>query len=490
MKAKIKSIYTLTIIATIGILILQVLWLYRQYDYTLTQECEQVSSKIYNLMEEYRDSRGYLQKPDKDIRRHIVTSIQNDSTPSQTGYIKIEIKYIEFARAILSEMDDLVADRLIRQSDLDDNEIQRNGGDVIRHKYSVDSTILKSKLMTGIDDAIIEYQSPLLITKIDSIFNKANLQVSCSLISMDKECWEPIYEIHKAFGMPSLRIIYPYSPLDKKAIEFIYAIPVADVLRPMFAILSISVILSILLILCLIRQIVTIQEYAKLDIIRNNFVHTMIHELKRPISTLKFCVSALDNPKLTSDVTKRNQIVSNTRNAINNLSTYFSRLRDITFNEASQIPLNVNSHRCIGIIEDAIKEVTIPNGKTVNINTECNDNLVIVCDKLHITQILDNLIENAIKYSPDTVNITVACHLDNGQFYISVADDGYGISEDDQKRIFEKFYRSQKAMRSSALGVGLGLTYVKLLTEAHGGSVRVESQENTGTRFTIIIPQE
>lgn len=216
----------------------------------------------------------------------------------------------------------------------------------------------------------------------------------------------------------------------------------------------------------------------------------MIHELKRPISTLKLCVSALDNPKLASDSDKRSLIISNTKNAINNLSTYFSRLRDITFNEASQIPLNINSHRCIEIIENAINGVTAPSEKTVNITTICSEDLIIVCDKLHITQILDNLIENAIKYSSDTVNITIECRKDNNMICFSVIDDGVGIAENEQKKIFDKFYRSPQAMRGTALGVGLGLTYVKLLTEAHGGNVKVNSQENKGTIFTISIPQE
>lgn len=490
MKARIKSLYILTIAVTVGMLVLQGVWLYRQYNYTLAQESEKISAKVYALLNEYRDSRSYIKTPDKDIHRHIVTSIENDSTPSMEGYSNVVIKYIEIDDEKLSDLDSVVATRLLHSSDIDDSEIQRNGGTIVKYSYHVGPEVLRTKLMDGIDDAIIEYQSPMQTAKLDSILRRADLPASISFIDTGYAGWEPIAELGDGFGAPSLSIKYPYSPLDNKTVEIVYAIPLADVLRPMLTILVASVILSILLIICLIRQITTIHGYIRLDQIRNSFVQTMIHELKRPISTLKLCVSALDNPKLISDEGKREQIVGNTRNAINNLSTYFSRLRDITFNEASQIPLNVNPYRCIDIINEAIAGVSVPGTKTVNISTECDEHMIIACDRLHISQILGNLIENAIKYSSDTVDIKVGCRKGAGMIVLEVADNGFGIPDDDKTKIFDKFYRGERAVRSSALGVGLGLAYVKLLTEAHDGTVSVESADNRGTVFTIKIPQE
>lgn len=116
--------------------------------------------------------------------------------------------------------------------------------------------------------------------------------------------------------------------------------------------------------------------------------------------------------------------------------------------------------------------------------------MIIACDRLHISQILGNLIENAIKYSSDTVDIKVGCRKGAGMIVLEVADNGFGIPDDDKTKIFDKFYRGERAVRSSALGVGLGLAYVKLLTEAHDGTVSVESADNRGTVFTIKIPQE
>lgn len=113
----------------------------------------------------------------------------------------------------------------------------------------------------------------------------------------------------------------------------------------------------------------------------------------------------------------------------------------------------------------------------------------IVCDPLHLSQMIMNLVENAVKYSGESVEIRVSCTQTENSAEISVADNGNGISESDCRRIFDKFYRSTVARQSGMPGVGLGLAYVKLLAEAHGGSVSVESREGAGSRFTINIPQ-
>ena len=113
----------------------------------------------------------------------------------------------------------------------------------------------------------------------------------------------------------------------------------------------------------------------------------------------------------------------------------------------------------------------------------------IVCDRMHLSQMIMNLVENAIKYSGECVVIDIDFSTDGDVASISVSDNGNGISETDSRKIFEKFYRSPKAVQSGEPGVGLGLAYMKLLAEAHGGTVSVSSREGRGSTFSIRIPQ-
>lgn len=233
----------------------------------------------------------------------------------------------------------------------------------------------------------------------------------------------------------------------------------------------------------------TIRHLVRIDAVRNSFVHTMIHELKRPVATLKICVSSLSNPRLNASESDRNSIIDDCRHAINELSTYFSRLRDITFNESSQIPLDLSPCRLRPLVDEIISRTDISSGKSVEITNDIPQATEIVCDPLHLSQMIMNLVENAVKYSGESVEIKVGCTLTENSAEISVADNGNGISESDCRRIFDKFYRSAVARQSGKPGVGLGLAYVRLLAEAHGGSVSVESREGAGSRFTINIPQ-
>ena len=227
----------------------------------------------------------------------------------------------------------------------------------------------------------------------------------------------------------------------------------------------------------------------RLDRMRNNFVVTMIHELKRPISTLKMCVSGIGNPRMMADGEVRAELLGSTRAALDTLSAYFSKLRDITFNNASQIPLNPTRFSLAELVGEVAGGITRPGGKTVDIDSRVDAGTSITADRVHLANILGNLVENAVKYSGSSVTITISARTTDGAVEIAVSDNGHGIPQADLHKIFERFYRSRKAADSDLPGMGLGLAYAKLLTEAHGGSIGVESREGAGSCFTITLPQ-
>mgnify|MGYP000787608970 FL=1 len=167
----------------------------------------------------------------------------------------------------------------------------------------------------------------------------------------DSVTWEPVTIRHSSVISPRFKVITPYSELEKKAVVIECKISSSEILRNMGWTLALAVVLSLFLILCLVWQIKTIARLARLDKMRNSFITTMIHELKRPISTLKMCVSGIDNDKLMKDNQLRHELTGEIRIALDNLSAYFSKLRDITFNNVEQIPLNITSFNLSELVD-------------------------------------------------------------------------------------------------------------------------------------------
>ncbi|MDE6825783.1 MAG: HAMP domain-containing histidine kinase, partial [Paramuribaculum sp.] len=214
----------------------------------------------------------------------------------------------------------------------------------------------------------------------------------------------------------------------------------------------------------------------------------MIHELKRPIGTLKMCVSGLDNRRMMEDESTKRELISETRNALDNLSAYFSKLRDITFNNVEQIPLNIQIISLRKLFDAVAAGVSVPADKNVSIINDIESDIEVSADRSHLFNILNNLVENAVKYSGTSVEIRAEAAVVNGSVSMHISDNGNGIPSGDLRHIFKRFYRG-KASAGEQPGMGLGLAYVRLLTEAHGGEIGVESTEGEGTCFTIRLPQ-
>ena len=334
----------------------------------------------------------------------------------------------------------------------------------------------------------LEVQSPFSAGGIDSLLRKENIVATITLIETDSMIWNATMTPHQSIINPHFIITSPYSELEKKSVVIDCKIPSSEVLREMGWTLTLALVLSLFLILCLVWQIKTIVKLTRLDKMRNMFITTMIHELKRPISTLKICVSGIENEKMLSDKEMKAELISETRTALDSLSAYFSRLRDITFNDVEQIPLNVSKFNLNGLVGDVLSSASVPSNKSIRFENLVDANIDVAADRSHVFNIINNLVENAIKYSGDRVDIKIEAEECDGNMRIIVSDTGFGIPDSDQSKIFTRFYRG-KASATEIPGIGLGLTYVKLLTEAHGGRIAVKSVLGEGTSFIINLPQ-
>ena len=221
---------------------------------------------------------------------------------------------------------------------------------------------------------------------------------------------------------------------------------------------------------------------------RNGFITTMIHELKRPISTLKMCVSGIENEAMMAQPDVKRELVGETRGALDILSAYFSKLRDITFNDVGQIPLNITEINLRELFDDVCAAVTVPADRSVDFANDIAAGITVSADRTHLFNILSNLVENSVKYAGDTIEVRASALIDDRYVTVTVGDNGCGISRDDLPHIFKRFYRG-RASAAGQPGMGLGLAYVRLLVGAHGGDITAESRENEGTNFIIRLPR-
>lgn len=150
---------------------------------------------------------------------------------------------------------------------------------------------------------------------------------------------------------------------------------------------------------------------------------------------------------------------------------------------------NVDLHNVAQkVVDNFTLQVTNRNG-IIKVNFEAS-NYQVVADEVHITNIFANLVENALKYSGSKPEILVSTADHSQGILVSVSDNGIGISKENQKRIFEQFYRVPTGNVHNVKGFGLGLSYVKKMVEIHRGSISVESELGVGTKFTIFLPRE
>ncbi len=234
----------------------------------------------------------------------------------------------------------------------------------------------------------------------------------------------------------------------------------------------------------------TIRRQKTIAEIKNDFVNNMTHELKTPIAVTYSAIDALQTFKLADQKDKREEYFNLCKHQLKHLSELVEKILSMAVEERKNFHLQKESFLIQPILYQLMKQTEIKTQKEISIRMiDDLGEIPIFADKLHLTQVLVNLLDNAVKYSKEEVTILIHLRTTNGYTEISIQDDGIGISSSQQERIFERFYRVPKGNVHDIKGFGLGLSYVKDIIERHGGSVRVESKEHHGSTFTILIPQ-
>lgn len=492
MEKKIKALYILSICAIVGFLCMQAYWLYARCEYSLRESEDRAGAAIEKALDAYLEARAVMKtKPRGETKTAVQSSYNLNNDVDSLGRQKrtVSVSTLKFdARSMLGIPGDrkLTTDEQIKLGMMVADSIAK----VERRKTTMDVSGAPSDAAAwaAMQNFETELVAPFTAEGLDSMLRKEHIEASIELVVADSIMWKPVSVRHKSIVNPRFVYESPYSELEKKNVRIVYAIPASAVVREMGITLVLAILVSVLLILCLVWQIRTIVRLTHLDKMRNMFITTMIHELKRPLSMLMMCVSGIENDKMLADSEMKAKLTKGARTALDNLSAYFSRLRDITFNNVEQIPLNITGFNLAGLVDDVVASASVPATKSVMFHNRVDRDMEVSADRTHMCNVLANLVENAIKYSGGSVYITIEAARRDGGVDILVADTGRGIAPRDINRIFSRFYRGAAAA-SDIPGMGLGLTYARLLTEAHGGCLGVSSEQGKGSVFTIYLPQ-
>lgn len=261
------------------------------------------------------------------------------------------------------------------------------------------------------------------------------------------------------------------------------------VFKTMLVILSVSILIILLIIICLVYVIKLILNQHQLNQRRRNFSHALTHDTKTPLATIHSVLRHFKNGTIKENPAMQQQYCTIAINQVRSLQSIVEQILTLASIEKKQLSLNRQSIDLPQMIQSLIDKFTIEANKTVVFQTSYNlGNSCVYADLLYLNNAISNLIDNAIKYSGNPVEIKIECTGNEKQVSIHVKDNGFGISSADQAKIFKQFERGAETKRNCINGFGIGLNYVQQVIKSHGGTVTIVSQENIGSEFILTLP--
>lgn len=307
-----------------------------------------------------------------------------------------------------------------------------------------------------------------------------------------------IYQCHKDLHVSELNTknnvyiqkFFPLEESNKTAyLQVVFPTKQNYILNSMNLLLP-SIGLVALILGVFIVAIIIIFRQKQLNNIKNDFVNNMTHELKTPISSISLASQMLQDPGVGKTPETLKHISNVIHDETKRLSLQVEKVLQMAIFEKDNSILKLNEMRINSLISDIISnfslKVTSKGGKITS-NLKATYDVALI-DEVHFTNVIFNLMDNALKYCDKPLLLTIETWNEKNNLLITIEDNGIGIHKDDLKRIFEKFYRVSTGNLHNVKGFGLGLAYVKKIVLEHKGTIKVESELNIGTKFTITIP--
>lgn len=452
----IKVIY-IAIIAAIAMFCLQGLWIGNMYRAYVTQTIGTIENVMSVSIGKEIAFRRHASPYEDPEHPKIVYKAADDMTPEERSRLK---------------GDTLDLDMMTRQ------HIGSNLAEMIM-QFSQDDFIKKGKFV--------------LLSKLDSIFRKelgrTEVAADCCILL----CGKDTVTVINSFGVlpderwaKSTRLF----PIGTKSLQFIQVkadIAISPFLREMILILMSSILLVVITLWCVIYLVALVRKKDKLFKQREASVNGTVHDLKAPLNSVITLMGYLKKKLPDASLQKIvADTAAQTRNLVNDIEALLITARQ----DKQKIILQKTETDLLQLIERARESISIQYvGKPHKITLESDFNEAkLRLDPLYVTNVIRNLLENALKYSNGGVSIVIKVGKEKNEVVLSVEDNGWGIERKYQKKIFTQFFQVPREEVVHQHGYGVGLAYTKYIMEAHGGSISVESELGKGSTFICRFP--
>ncbi|RKR81265.1 phospho-acceptor domain-containing protein [Mucilaginibacter gracilis] len=277
--------------------------------------------------------------------------------------------------------------------------------------------------------------------------------------------------------------------IDTRYTKAFFKTPQYAVMRGMMLNLTLSILLILLTGLCFTYVVRTIVEQKKLAELKDDFINNMTHELKTPIATIAVAIEGLQNFNALNDPVKTQRYLQTSREQLERLNQLVTKVLNVAAFENRDIDLHIEPVNIDAMLEGIILSEQVKTTKQVNMGYVNQSGVqTLNADKLHLNSVVLNLVDNAIKYAGNSVDVAIMVYKQGDSIVFSVKDNGIGISAEHITHVFDKFYRVPTGNVHNVKGTGLGLSYVKYIVEAHGGNIKVKSNIGAGSEFIITLP--
>lgn len=426
-----KYIKVFTILGLMSILIIQFTWLYSSFQ-AIKQNIARESNM---LLKEAIDREVFIRIDSLNPTEDIVVSQES----TLEGEVKVQTEFLQEAAL----------------------------------KYGSDVSLYR--LQTIFNNLLLENEMPEII-RIDKIIDNDSI---LEFIGTTKSSWGDI----KTKRIP-IR-------LDRSVVlQAVLANPVASVFKRMGLLIVATAILMFFVIGCLFYQIRIILKLNRISQIREDFSYALIHDMKNPLSTIFTTLNFLHTGRLDDKPEKREKYFRIAEGEVDHLLTLTNKVLTVSKLEQHKLDMQKEKIELPPMIDKLVDKFTAKADKPIRFIKDLQATEVYA-DAEYLEEVLDNLIDNAVKYSKESVEITLSSSCNGRHTFLRVHDNGIGISDKDQKVIFNKYERGaagRRKRKQGASGFGLGLNFVQQVVEVHGGNIFVNSIEGEFTEFVISLP--
>lgn len=278
--------------------------------------------------------------------------------------------------------------------------------------------------------------------------------------------------------------------IPHESLEFIIVNFEEEVYQSLTWMIAGAVVFTLIILAAFFLTVRTLLVQKKLSEIKSDFINNMTHEFKTPLATISLAVDALKNEKVQHDKDKMQYFSGIIKEENKRMNKHVETILQAALMDKQELKVNfqnLHAHDIIIRVVDNFRLQLEDKQGAIELTLNAKEDLVNA-DEVHFTNLVSNLVDNAIKYSKENLAIRVYTHCTHKHFILRVEDNGIGMSKESVKRIFEKFYRAHTGNIHNVKGFGLGMSYVKTVVDAHKGKIRVDSTLGKGSVFTVEFP--